>query len=82
MAGYFLDSRIDDDHIRIIGVEFTIDMANGGNQEMEMYTPSGLLIIPRSHPNYNPMLMPKITFHSSIGDYSIGGRNGGQYAPW
>jgi hypothetical protein len=81
MAGYFLDSRIDDDHIRIIGVEFTIDMPNGGNQEMEMFTPSGLLIIPKST-HWQQDLMPKITFHSTIGDYSIGGRNAGQYAPW
>lgn len=74
---YFLDQRIEGDAIRIIGVEFTMDMPDGSNQEMEMFTPSGLLIIPRSF--NGGYYMPKITFHTTIGDYNIGGRNSGAY---
>lgn len=77
----WLDKRINDDSIRIIGAEFTIDMPDGSNQEIEMFTPSGLLVIPRSR-SYAFYLAPKITFHTTIGDYSIGGRNNPNNCPW
>lgn len=77
----YLDKRVDGDSLRIIGAEFTIDLANGTNEEMEMFVPHGLLLVPRSYP-HGGLMQPKITFHTTIGDYSIGGRNNGQYCPW
>jgi hypothetical protein len=74
-----IDGRIDDKHIRIIGIEFTIDTPDH-NEEIEMYTPSGLLIIPRSDRGY--FYAPKITFHTTIGDHTIGGRNNNGWSPW
>jgi hypothetical protein len=75
-----IDGRIDEDHIRIIGVEFTIDTQDGQNEEIEMYTPSGLLIIPKSRGGY--FYAPRITFHTTIGDHTIGGRNNNGWSPW
>lgn len=66
-----------EDEIEIIGIEFTIDTPNGSNVELAMFSTS--IIIPRQgrYGDYNP----KITFHTSMGDYTLNARNPG-YCPW
>lgn len=67
-----------DDEIEIIGIEFTIDTPYGRNVELQMFETS--IIIPRSGMlnGYNP----RITFHTSDGDFTLDNRRGIQYCPW
>lgn len=73
---------IDDKEIQIIGIEFTMRDSSGQNQEIAMFSPQGL-IIPRLNtiPPYGHFrYQPKITFHTTDGDYAIEDYNG--RCPW
>lgn len=73
---YHLIRDLDDNHIAIIGIEFTVETYGHGRQELAMFSPEGL-ILPRLYPQ-GDRYSPSITFHSTIGDYTISGN----YAPW
>lgn len=83
-----LDRQLADDQLRIIGVEFNIRDSAGNKHELAMFTPNGTgLILPRvmSVPARNfernyYRYVPLITFHSTIGDYTIGNRD--NECPW
>jgi hypothetical protein len=67
-----LDRALKEDELRIIGVEFNIRLPNGVTQEMAMFVPQASgLVIPRSARGYGEYV-PTITFHSTVGDYTIG----------
>jgi hypothetical protein len=69
--GWHMDTTLNDEHIKIIGLEFTMNDVNGTNQELAMFVPSGGgLVIPRSHGGY--YYRPLITFHTTDGDHQIG----------
>lgn len=71
-----------DDEIQIIGVEFTIQTDSGVNQELAMFSPQGL-IIPRRRSAYGfGFYWPKITFHTTDGDYAMDSRTTGQPPNW
>ena len=66
-----------EDEVEIIGIEFTIDTPNGTNVELAMFSTS--IIIPRQrYGGYNP----RITFHTSAGDYTMDMRRPNGYCPW
>lgn len=67
------------DEIEIIGVEFTIRKPNGEVEELRMFDTSGL-IIPRARLG-GQVLVPRITFHTNLGDYTIGDNHYGS-CPW
>lgn len=78
-----LDQSVDDRMIKIIGVEFNITGPNGALQEMAMFVPNGHgLLIPRliSGGRYSAEYRPLVTFHSTVGDYTIGRNEWG--CPW
>lgn len=72
---------LSDDEIQIIGVEFTISEVNGRTSELAMFSPQGL-IIPRLRSANRPggwnEYLPRITFHSTDGDFQIQGLG----CPW
>lgn len=78
------DRSLQDDVLKIIGVEFTVTTFNGLNQELAMFVPSGGgLVIPRkrtAYPYNSDGYRPKITFHSTDGDYTMQDYNG--QCPW
>lgn len=81
-----LDQQLTNAQMRIIGVEFNIQDYAGVIHEMAMFVPNGTgLVIPRqmsiadysySRVQYRPL----VTFHSTIGDYTIGQND--QNCPW
>jgi hypothetical protein len=80
-----LDRALGDDVLRIIGVEFNIQDPNGRIHEMQMFVPNGHgLVIPRrasaEHGYGQPQYRPLVTFHSTIGDYTIGAYD--NICPW
>lgn len=81
-----LDRELADDQLRIIGVEFNIREPDGRLHEMAMFVPNGTgLILPRlvsGRDFYSPgyEYRPLITFHSTVGDYTIGQNSGA--CPW
>lgn len=77
------DLEIPDDYIKIIGVELTVTTYDGLNQELAMFTTPGGLVIPRKRtrlPYGYDGYYPKITFHSTDGDYTMQDYNG--QCPW
>lgn len=75
---YTLDRSIDDSLIRIIGVEFNLQLPAGQVQEMAMFVPNGVgLVIPRArradgYVDSTRLYRPLITFHTTDGDHTIG----------
>lgn len=76
ICGRNLVRGLSDDEIQIIGIEFTVQTDYHGNQELAMFSPSGL-ILPRLY-GHGDMYRPQITFHSSDGDFALTS----SYAPW
>lgn len=77
-----LDQALTDEQLRIIGVEFNVTRPDGQGAELAMFVPNGTgLVIPRSASLGGYLAYrPTITFHSTIGDYTIGNQD---YAcPW
>jgi hypothetical protein len=85
-----LDRELADDQIRIIGVEFNIVTCVGQTHEMAMFVPNGTgLVLPRSRSapfrpggpyEFGDEYRPVITFHSTVGDHTIGRFDNG--CPW
>ena len=68
-----------DDEIRIIGVEFTVQTDSGINQELAMFATD--LVIPRGRDRGNAY-WPKITFHTTDGDFVLDSRQLGRSPNW
>ena len=63
--------------IEIIGLEFALRMPNGQEVELQMFPAS--IIFPRSR---GGLYIPRLTFHTSIGDYTMQSNNMNSYCPW
>ena len=72
---------LEDNEIQVIGLEFTVRTYQRGVQELAMFSPQGL-IIPRIRSNYpgGDRYVPKITFHTTDGDFNLEDYNGA--CPW
>lgn len=68
-----------EDEIEIIGLEFTIDTPDGRNVELAMFSTS--IIIPRNMARSYGGYRPQVTFHTSMGDFTLNMSNQG-YCPW
>lgn len=74
MAQRNIRKNLENHELQILAVEFKVESFSGMiNQELEMFTPNGL-IIPRlrsgSYPDYMDSYVPVITFHWTNGDYT------------
>lgn len=67
------DVSVPDNVIKIIGIEFTVTTMNGYNQELGMFTPNLLIARARTKSPYGSgqAYQPKITFHTTDGDFTI-----------
>ena len=84
VENFNLDMSLSADELRIIGVEFNIVHPDNRVSEMGMFVPNGNgLVIPRvvsANHWYGGRYRPQITFHSTVGDYTLYDVNGG--CPW